>query len=60
MLKCVSCSWVYMSKFGVQGINNVLDAFGEICLNPVFSVVAVKSVIWCFSCDFDESIIWCF
>ena len=33
------------------------DAFGEICLNPVFSVVAIKSVIWCLKCDSDESII---
>ena len=27
VLKCVSRSWVCMSKFGVQGVNNVLDAF---------------------------------
>ena len=24
------------------------------------SVVVVKTVIWCLSCDFDESIIWYF
>ena len=38
VLKCVSPSWIYMSKFGVQGVNNVLDAFGEIC--PLFSVIS--------------------
>ena len=38
----------------------MLDAFGEICLNLVFLIVVVKSIIWCLSCDFDESIIWCF
>ena len=26
----------------------------------MFSVVIVKSIIWCFSCDFDDSINWCF
>ena len=25
----------------------------------MFSVVVVKSIIWCFSCDFDAAIIWC-
>ena len=45
VLKCVSCSWVYMSKFGVQGFNNVFGTFGEICLNAVFLGVVVLSVI---------------
>ena len=38
----------------------MFDAFGEICLNLVFSVVIDKSIIWCLGCDFGESIIWCF
>ena len=29
VLKHVSCSWVYMSEFGVQGVNNVSDTFGK-------------------------------
>ena len=37
MLKCVSHSYLYMSKFDIQGMNNVLDAFGEIC--PLFGVL---------------------
>ena len=39
-LKCVSRSWVYMSKFGVQGVNNVSDAFEEVC--PLFGVISCK------------------
>ena len=57
VLKCVGHFWVYMSKFVVQGADSVLDAFGEICLNQVFSVVVVRSIICCYSCDFDEKII---
>ena len=33
----------------------MLNTFGEICLNLVFSIVVVKSIIWCLYCDFDES-----
>ena len=29
VLKYACHSWVYMSQFGIQGINNVLDAFGR-------------------------------
>ena len=42
VLKCVRRSGVYMFELGVKGINNVLDALGEICRNTVFSVVVVK------------------
>ena len=44
VLKCVSHSWVYMSKFWYLKRYQRVRGFGEICLNLVFSVVVIKSV----------------
>ena len=37
-----------------------LTLWGRYVHYLVFSVVVVKSIIWCRSCGFDEFIIWCF
>ena len=37
MLRCVSRSWVYMSKFGVQGVNDVQTLLGNMSKSDVLS-----------------------
>ena len=37
-----------------------MKRFWEICLNPVFSILVMKSVVCCINCDSDEFIIGVF
>ena len=43
-----------------QGVKMCLAFLGRYVHYSVFSIVVVKFIIWCLSCDFDESIIWRF
>ena len=45
-------NWLHLPDKVLKSVRYVLYS--------VFSVVVIKSIVWCLSCDFDESIIWCF
>ena len=48
--------FVVLEYIRPNSVFKALDALGQMCLNPVFSVL-FKCIIWCLSCDYSESII---
>ena len=55
----LSLPGIYIQNLVFEALKMCKTLWGRYIYYSVFSVV-VKSIIWCLSCDFDESIIWCF